>query len=93
MIALAAEHVEAAQSLVKRVNDAILFPLITLGLSIAVLFFLWGAFQYVYNSDNESGRETGKRHLFYGIIGLLVMVSAFAILSIAAGTFGITPKR
>jgi hypothetical protein len=34
-------------------------------------------------------RETGRRHMLYGIIGLLVMLSAFAILRIAIETFGI----
>ncbi len=79
----------AAQCLVDAVNNAILFPLIALMTALAFLFFLYGAFEYVKNANNESGRETGKTHLLYGVIGMLVMLSAFAILNIAAGTFGI----
>lgn len=79
----------AAQCLVDAVNNAILFPLIALMMALAFLFFLYGAFEFVKNANNESGREAGKTHLLYGVIGMLVMLSAFAILNIAAGTFGI----
>ncbi|MFT7507448.1 MAG: hypothetical protein ACI92I_000598 [Acidimicrobiales bacterium] len=79
----------AAQCFVNKINDAILFPLIMLMMALAFLFFLYGAFEYVKNANNESARETGRNHLFYGVIGMLVMLSAYTLLSIAAGTFGI----
>jgi|GEM_PF-833231 len=79
----------AAQCFVDKINDAILFPLITLLMALAFLFFLYGAFEYVKNSGSDAGRETGRRHLLYGVIGMLVMLSAFSILNIAAGTFGL----
>ena len=91
MIAFAEQaHIVAAQSIVTRIENAILFPLITFMLALALLYFLWGAYEFVLHADNESDRTTGKRHMMYGIIGMLVMVSALAILTIAAGTFGIT---
>lgn len=91
MVAYAAPaHIQAAQSIITRIENAILFPLITFMLALALLFFLWGAYEFVANAENEGGRVTGKRHMMYGIIGFVVMVSALAILRIAAGTFGIT---
>ncbi len=78
-----------AQCLVDKVNDAILFPLIALLMAVAFLIFLWGGFEFVRNSDSEAGREKGKTHLLFGVIGMLVMLSAYAILNIAAGTFGL----
>lgn len=86
--ASSAEH--AAQCFVNKINDAILFPLITLMMALAFLFFLYGAFEYVKNAGNDSAREIGRQHLFYGVIGMLVMLSAFAILNVAAGTFKLT---
>lgn len=53
--------------------------------------FLWGGFQFILNAHNPTARETGKKHMIFGIIGLLVMVSAAAILAIAANTFGLSP--
>lgn len=89
MVAYAQSAGEVAQSFMDRINDVILFPLITLLLAIALVVFLYGAFQYVLGANNPQAREEGRRHLLWGIIGMLVMVSAFSILWIAANTFDI----
>ena len=89
MIVHASSHTAAAENLVARINEVILFPLIALMIGVALLVFLWGAFQFVYGAGNDSSRETGRRHMFWGIIGFVVMLSALTILQIAAGTFGI----
>jgi hypothetical protein len=93
MIAYASGHTAAAQSIVARVEAAFLFPLISFLFAMALLYFMWGAYQFVANADSDSARDTGKSHMMYGIIGMLVMISAFAILKIAAGTFGITVSK
>ena len=86
----AQDGVALAKQFVVRINQAILYPLILLMMGIALLVFLYGAFEYVMNADNESDRETGKKHLLWGIIGLMVMVSAYALLEVAANTFGVS---
>lgn len=89
-VAYAHGHIAAAQDLVTRINDVFLFPLIALLSAVAFIVFLYGAFEYVRNSASQEGRQTGQRHLLYGVIGLLVMFSAYTILQIAAGTFGVS---
>ena len=89
MIAEASGHTAAASGLVNKFNDIILYPLITLLLAIAFLVFVWGAFQYVLNADSDEARSTGRKHMLYGVIGMLVMLSAWSILIIATATFGI----
>ncbi len=90
MVAHAAAHVDAARSVVSRIEEVILFPILSFMLALALLYFLWGAYEFVANAESDSGRDTGKTHMLYGIIGMVVMVSALAILRIAAGTFGVT---
>ena len=89
MPAFAEGGVALAQDFMDRINQVILYPLILLMLGVSLMVFLYGAFEYVLNADNENGRETGKQHLLWGTVGLLVMVSAYAILAIAANTFGL----
>ncbi len=84
---------QEAFGFVQAINNAILYPLITVLTALALVIFLWGAFEYIYNAGNEEGRAKGKRHLIWGVIGMLVMISAFAILSIAAGTFSATNQQ
>ena len=80
----------AARGFVASLNQVILFPLIALMMGVASLLFLWGCAQYVMGANNPSAREQGVKHITYGIIGLVVMVSAWAILSLAAATFGLS---
>ncbi|NCN52369.1 hypothetical protein GW943_01005 [Candidatus Parcubacteria bacterium] len=91
MIAYAdsASATAAAQSILAKINDVILFPLMTLMLAVALLVFLWGAFEFIANAGNDGAQSKGRQHMLYGVIGLLIMVSAYTILMIAAGTFGI----
>src|SRR3989344_4778119 len=80
---------QQAAEFVGRFNDAILFPLIALLSGIAFLFFIYGSAVYIFNADNDAARADGKKHIMYGLIGLTVMVSAYAILTLAANTFGL----
>ncbi len=87
--AQSAPGVAEAASFVVKFNEIILFPVITLLTAIALLVFLYGCFIFVVNAENPSAREEGRRHILYGIIGMLVMLMAYAILAIAANTFGL----
>ncbi len=92
MIAYAAEgaHITAAKSVLAKLESAILFPLMMLMMAVAFFIFLWGAYQFVLGADSEEARDKGKSHMLFGIIGLLIMISAYAILKIATATFGVT---
>ena len=87
--AQAGQGAAEAAEFVGRFNDAILFPLIALLSGIAFLFFIYGSAVYIFNADNDAARAEGKKHIMYGLIGLTVMVSAYAILTLAANTFGL----
>ena len=89
MIAYAGPAADFAQTFVNRLLEVILFPLVTLLLVIALVVFLYGCFEFVAGANNPQAREKGRQHILYGLIGLLVMLSAYAILSIAVATFGI----
>jgi hypothetical protein len=72
--------------LINRVSNAIVNPIVLLLFSWAFLMFLWGVFQFVYAADDLKAREDGKRHLLYGIIGIVVMVGAIGIVNIIKAT-------
>lgn len=88
MIAYADSHTEAAQGLLANIERVILFPLMTLLMALALLVFLYGGYEFVLGAGDDEKRRKGKSHMLWGIIGFLVMISAYAILRIAANTFG-----
>lgn len=78
-----------AVSFVTKLNNVIFFPFLTLLSAVAFLIFLYGCAEYILKASNDAARQQGVKHITWGIIGLVIMVSAWAILSIASGTFGL----
>lgn len=76
--------------LLNGINQFILNPLIGLLFFVALIVFLWGVFRFVANAGSEDARETGKRNMMWGILGMFIMVAAFGIIRLVLGTFGIT---
>lgn len=72
----------------KNVNKAIINPLIVLLFGIALLVFLYGVFEYVKDGTSEDSRSKGAQHMFWGIFGLFIMVSALGLITFIANTVG-----
>ena len=85
----AAPGVTAAGAFVSKFNDIILFPLIMLLSGIAMLYFIYGCVIYIANAENSEARATGRSHIIYSVVGMLVMLIAYSLLTVAANTFGL----
>lgn len=81
-----------AASFVSTFNTVILYPFIALLSAVAFLVFLWGCAQYIFNAANENSREEGLKHITWGIIGLVIMMTAWGIMQIATGTLGLSDE-
>jgi len=81
--------VSEAAKFVALLNEEIFFPLIFLLSGIAFLYFVYGAAVYILSAGSEQAQSEGKKHIMYSLLGLFIMASAYAILSLAAGTFGL----
>ncbi len=69
-----------------RVAEVIIDPVIQLIFFAAFLFFAWGIFVFVSNADNPQKQGEGKQHMFWGIIGMVIMVSADIVLELVKNT-------
>lgn len=74
---------------IHRVNEIILNPIIRLLFLVALVVFIWGVFSYVRGADSDGERETGRKHMIWGLFGMFIMVSVFGIINVIIGTFGI----
>lgn len=75
--------------LLYRINEYILNPIILLLFAIAFLVFFFGIFQFINSETSDAGRETGKKRIFYGLLGMFIMFSAYGLINLVLGTFGI----
>lgn len=74
-----------------KINQFILNPIITLAFAVALLVFFFGIFQFINSQTADAKRDEGKRKIFYGLFGMFIMVSAYGLIRLVLGTFGITP--
>jgi phosphotransferase system glucose/maltose/N-acetylglucosamine-specific IIC component len=76
-------------SFVLHVNTLIINPLIVLLFGLAIAYFLYGVFEFISNQENEEKKTTGKSHMLWGIVGIVIMMGVFTILNMIMKTFNI----
>ncbi|MGC9602787.1 MAG: hypothetical protein ABSE76_03575 [Minisyncoccia bacterium] len=76
----------STQTLVNNLVNAIINPLMLLLFSAGLLVFFWGVIEFLLalNVNGSTSKEDGKQHMLWGLIGMFVMVSAYAILGFIA---------
>lgn len=64
----------------------ILNPIIGVLFGVAFVVFLYGVVEYIQGGSNDKSLETGKRHMVYGILGLVIIVGANGIIALINST-------
>jgi Na+/serine symporter len=78
--------------LMARVNEYVLNPIITLMFIVAFVIFVWGLFSFFQakgGSGSDEDIQKGKRHIFWGIIGMVIMTSVFGIMQLLINSLGV----
>jgi len=79
----------SANELILKFASVIINPLILIMFAVALLVFVWGIAESIRQSSNPTATSKGKDHILYGIIGMVIMVSAFALVNILLSSFNI----
>lgn len=69
-------------TIIQKVNDAILTPIVYLLFAVATVYFLFGLMKFILNQDNDEAQSEGKKHMMWGVIGIAIMVSVWGILNL-----------
>lgn len=78
----------SVQELITIITTRVFNPLITLLFAIATAVLAWGVVLYFigsYGSDERVGRA--KTIMFWGIIGMFIMASAFGVIRLLCDFF------
>ncbi|MBI2023939.1 hypothetical protein HYT00_00885 [Candidatus Giovannonibacteria bacterium] len=73
-------YAKTIDQIISLVSDQILRPIVMLLIALATVLFFWGVIEFLWNRDNEEEQDKGKRHMLWGIIGLVIMFSVNGIL-------------
>lgn len=62
--------------------------------AFAFLVFIWGIVKYFFinNGGDEGKIKEGKQFAFWGIIGMVVLLSVWGFVNIVLSTLGIMPS-
>lgn len=79
---------KTASTLFESIKINIVDPIITLLALAAFVVFIWGLVNFVRGADDAEVRDTGKRHMIWGIVGLVIIFGAGAIVQFIIKTVG-----
>ena len=79
----------AFNSLLNKILENIVTPVVYLIMALAVVYFVWGVLVFIKNADNSEKREEGYQHMIWGIVGIFIMISARGIIKIILSTMGL----
>jgi hypothetical protein len=76
----------STNTLIQNILANIVNPLITLMVAVAVIYFLYGVFEFVKNAESSEERKKGGMHMLFGAIGLALMATAYGVLNLIIAT-------
>lgn len=82
-------YADGLDTLLFRINEKILNPVIEISFVVALVVFLFGVMEFIRNPADKEKRERGRQHMLWGVIGFLIMFTVFGIINLLVRTFGI----
>ncbi len=75
------------------VDQKIINPLIAFLFALAIAIFLYGMVEFIFNQYNEEKKTSGKSHMLWGVVGIVIMLGVWGILNIMLSTLGISKSE
>ena len=82
-------HAKSVCDILSYVDSAVITPLKALFLALAAFLFLYGVVEFIAGASSEEARTTGKRHMVWGLLGIVIILAVAAILTVLTNFFGV----
>jgi len=79
---------DTVEELIANINFYVLNPIISILFGLAFIIFIWGVAQYLIQANSDEARSRGTKHILWGLVGMLIMFTAFLILRVIASSIG-----
>lgn len=84
---------EKIYSILSKINQIIINPLIVLLFSVALLYFVYGVFQYIWQARaNPAKMKEGRSHMGWGLFGMFIMISVFGLFKILLNSLPVSER-
>jgi len=72
--------------LIDKIVTEIIGPAMWFIFVLGFLFFLYGVFEVVRDSDSDEARTKGRQHILWGLVGIFIMLSFWGIMNVICRT-------
>ena len=69
----------AFENIIDKIMQYAVWPFIGFVFACAIVLFIYGIIEFILGADNEVKRLTGKKHIVWGTIGLVIMFAVWGI--------------
>ncbi len=84
---------QKAYSILSKINEIIINPIIALLFGVALLYFMYGVFEYIWKSKSDPAKmKEGRLHMGWGLFGMFVMVSVFGFFRFILNTVPVSER-
>ncbi len=74
---------------VQKLFEIIVDPAVQLLFALAIVYFVYGVFNYFIKGEDSAERTQGARHILWSTVGLFIMVSVWGIIEMLKNTLGV----
>ena len=80
-------------SIISNINDIIINPIILLLFMVALLYFIYGVFEYMWKSRSDPAKmKEGRLHMGWGLFGMFIMISVFGFFKILINSVPVSER-
>lgn len=84
----ASKSENVVNSIIPKIVDNIVVPLVQVLFALAFLYFVWGLMGFFMNGDDPAKRKEGQSHILWGVVGITIMLSVYGIVRLVMNTVG-----
>lgn len=74
--------------LLTNIKTNIINPLLLVMFAWALVVFVYGLAETIRKAGSPGDRATGQKHMLWGLVGLVIMLSALGIANLICATIG-----
>ncbi|MEZ0208774.1 MAG: hypothetical protein ACAH17_01195 [Candidatus Paceibacterota bacterium] len=78
----------SGEQILTNIITEVFSPIYQAVVGVTILYFLYGVARYVIELNNPESQTTGRSHLFWGLVGLFIVLSVGGILAFLNGSIG-----
>jgi ABC-type phosphate transport system permease subunit len=80
---------DTVDTIISRIGTYIINPLLLVMFSFGFVVFMYGLLEFMWSANKGENTNTGKSHMLWGTVGMVIMVSVYGIIALLDNTFNL----